>query len=38
VLIGSSQSKPLTIAPKFNLDGAPGDGKLALADPNAVPT
>ena len=37
VLIGGSASKPLTIAPQFDLAGALGDGRLALADPDAVP-
>lgn len=37
VLIGAPDSKPLTIAPHFNLAGALGDGKLALADPASVP-
>jgi molybdate transport system substrate-binding protein len=37
VLVGGPQSKPLTIAPHFNLSAALGDGKLALADPNSVP-
>ena len=37
VLIGGSQSKPLTIAPKFDLAGALGGSRLALADPNSVP-
>lgn len=37
VLIGAPNSKPLTIAPHFNLAGALGDGRLALADPTSVP-
>jgi len=37
VLIGGSQSKPLAIAPKFDLAGALGGSRLALADPNSVP-
>jgi molybdate transport system substrate-binding protein len=37
VLIGGSSSKPLAIAPHFDLAGALGGGRLALADPNAVP-
>lgn len=37
VLIGAPDSRPLTIAPHFNLAGALGDGKLALADPASVP-
>jgi molybdate transport system substrate-binding protein len=37
VLIGGSQSKALTIAPHFDLAGALAEGRLALADPNAVP-
>lgn len=37
VLIGGKDSKPLTIAPNFDLAGALGSSKLALADPNAVP-
>jgi molybdate transport system substrate-binding protein len=37
VLIGGSASKPITIAPKFDLAGALGDGRLAMADPAAVP-
>jgi len=37
VLIGGSGSKPITVAPKFDLAGALGDGRLAMADPNAVP-
>ena len=37
VLIGGRQNKPLTIAPHFGLAAAVGDGKLALADPSAVP-
>lgn len=37
VLIGAPDSKPLTIAPHFNLAGALGDGRLALADPASVP-
>jgi molybdate transport system substrate-binding protein len=37
VLIGGSGSKALTIAPHFDLAGALGNAKLALADPNAVP-
>jgi molybdate transport system substrate-binding protein len=37
VLVGGPQSKPLTIAPKFDLAAALGSGKLALADPNSVP-
>jgi molybdate transport system substrate-binding protein len=37
VLIGAPGSKPLAIAPHFNLAGALGDGKLALGDPASVP-
>lgn len=37
VLIGGPGSKRLTIAPHFNLAGALGDGRLALADPASVP-
>lgn len=37
VLIGAAGAKRLTIAPRFDLVGALGDGKLALADPAAVP-
>ncbi len=37
VLIGGSTSKPVTIAPKFDLAGALGSGRLAMADPAAVP-
>ncbi len=37
VLVGGSGSKPLTIAPHFDLAGALGNGKLALGDPAAVP-
>ncbi len=37
VLVGGPQSRPLTIAPRFNLAAALGSGKLALADPNSVP-
>jgi molybdate transport system substrate-binding protein len=37
VLIGAAGAKRLTIAPRFDLAGALGDGKLALADPAAVP-
>ena len=37
VLIGGSTSKPLTIAPHFDLAAALAGGRLALADPNAVP-
>ncbi len=37
VLIGGAQSKPLTVAPKFDLAGALAGGRLALADPNSVP-
>lgn len=37
VLIGARQAKPLTIAPKFNLAGALAGGRLAMADPKAVP-
>jgi molybdate transport system substrate-binding protein len=37
VLVGGPGSKPLTIAPRFDLAGALGTGKLALADPNSVP-
>ena len=37
VLIGGSGSKPLTIAPRFDLAGALGGDRLALADPNSVP-
>jgi molybdate transport system substrate-binding protein len=37
VLVGGPQSKPLAIAPHFNLSAALGSGKLALADPNSVP-
>jgi molybdate transport system substrate-binding protein len=37
VLIGAPDSKPLSIAPHFNLAGALGDGRLALADPASVP-
>lgn len=37
VLIGSGDSKPLTIAPHFPLAQALGDGRLALADPASVP-
>ncbi len=37
VLIGGADSKPVTIAPKFDLAGALGGGRLAMADPAAVP-
>jgi molybdate transport system substrate-binding protein len=37
VLVGGPQFKPLIIAPRFDLSGALGPGKLALADPNSVP-
>ena len=37
VLIGGAGSNPVTIAPKFDLAGALGGGRLALADPNSVP-
>ncbi len=37
VLIGAQDSKPLTIAPHFDLAGALGGGRLALADPASVP-
>ena len=37
VLIGGSDAKPVTIAPKFDLAAALGGGRLAMADPNAVP-
>ena len=37
VLIGGAQSKPLTVAPNFDLAGALAGGRLALADPNSVP-
>jgi molybdate transport system substrate-binding protein len=37
VLIGAPDSKPLAITPHFDLAGALGDGKLALADPASVP-
>jgi len=38
VLIASADAKlPLHIAPHFDLAGALGDGKLALADPSSVP-
>jgi molybdate transport system substrate-binding protein len=37
VLVGGSQSRPVTIAPHFNLSGALAGGRLALADPNSVP-
>jgi molybdate transport system substrate-binding protein len=37
VLIGGSGAKPLAIGPRFNLAGALGGGKLALADPASVP-
>jgi molybdate transport system substrate-binding protein len=37
VLIGGSGSAALTIAPRFDLAGALKGGRLALADPNAVP-
>jgi molybdate transport system substrate-binding protein len=37
VLIGGSQSHAIEVKPHFNLAGALGDGKLALADPGAVP-
>jgi molybdate transport system substrate-binding protein len=37
VLIGGSTSTALTIAPHFDLAGALKGGRLALADPNAVP-
>jgi molybdate transport system substrate-binding protein len=37
VLIGGSDAKPVTIAPKFNLAGALGSGRLAMANPQSVP-
>jgi molybdate transport system substrate-binding protein len=37
VLIGGSGSTPITIAPNFDLAGALGGGRLAMADPSAVP-
>jgi molybdate transport system substrate-binding protein len=37
VLIGGADSKPITVAPKFDLAGALGGSRLALADPNSVP-
>ncbi len=37
VLIGGRDDKALAIAPKFDLAGALGGGRLAMADPNAVP-
>lgn len=37
VLVGGANSKPLAIAPRFDLAGALGDGRLALADPASVP-
>jgi len=37
VLIGGSDSKPVIIAPHFDLADALGGGRLAMADPNAVP-
>ncbi len=37
VLIGGRGSKPITIAPGFNLKAALGNRRLALADPNSVP-
>jgi len=37
VLIGGSGSKPVAIAPHMDLAGALGGGRLALADPAAVP-
>lgn len=37
VLIGANGSKPVTIAPRFNLASALGGGRLALADPASVP-
>jgi molybdate transport system substrate-binding protein len=37
VLIGAPGSKPIIIGPHFNLAGALGDGRLALADPASVP-
>lgn len=37
VLIGGSDAKPMTIAPKFNLARALGGGRLAMANPDSVP-
>jgi molybdate transport system substrate-binding protein len=37
VLIGGADSPPITIAQHFNLAGALGGGRLAIANPNAVP-
>jgi molybdate transport system substrate-binding protein len=37
VLIGGSGSKPVVIAPHFDLAGALGGERLAMADPSAVP-
>jgi molybdate transport system substrate-binding protein len=37
VLIGGANAKPVTIAPKFDLAGALAGGRLAMADPAAVP-
>ena len=37
VLVGGMDTKPLVVAPKFDLAAALGNGKLALADPDAVP-
>ena len=37
VLVGGSNAKPVTIAPKFDLAGALGGGRLAMANPESVP-
>jgi molybdate transport system substrate-binding protein len=37
VLIGPPQARPIAIAPGFPLAAALGDGRLAMADPDAVP-
>ena len=37
VLVGGANAKPVTIAPKFDLAGALGDGRLAMANPESVP-
>jgi molybdate transport system substrate-binding protein len=37
VLVGGANAKRIAIAPRFDLSGALGSGKLALADPNSVP-
>jgi molybdate transport system substrate-binding protein len=37
VLIGGREARPITIAPGFPLAAALGDGRLAMADPDAVP-